>query len=112
MVLLFSGFYVIAGIVQIGYWAIENSFAPPHIGVLGVVSLIVAYGLFRMKKWSVPLVIGLFFVGLTFAATTLYASLLVQTFGAALLFHIALIAYMIILLMTVLYIVAKKEDFN
>ena len=112
LVLLFSLFYIIVGIVEVGYWVIENFAAPPHIGVLGVLSLITAYGLFRKKKWSVPLVIGLFFVGLTFAATTLYASLLVQTFGAAMLFHTALIAYMIILLITVLFIIAKKEEFN
>ena len=112
MVLLFSLFYIIVGIVEVGYWAIENFAAPPHIGVLGVLSLITAYGLFRMKKWSVPLVIGLFFVGLTFGATTLYTSLMVQTLGGALLFHTALIAYMILLLVAFIYIVAKKENFK
>ena len=65
MVLLFSIFYIIAGIVEIGYWALENFSAPPHIIVLGILSLITAYGLFKMKKWAVPLVIALFFIGVT-----------------------------------------------
>ena len=112
MVFLFSLFYIIVGIVQVGYWTIENFTAPPHIGVLGILSLITAYGLFRMKKWSVPLVIGLFLVGLAFGATTLNTSFVLQTFGGAPLFHTALIAYMIILLMAFVYTVAKREDFN
>ena len=112
MVFLFSLFYIIVGIVQVGYWTIENFTAPPHIGVLGILSLITAYGLFRMKKWSVPLVIGLFLVGLAFGATTLNTSIVLQTFGGAPLFHTALIAYMIILLIAFIYTVAKRENFN
>ena len=50
MVLLFSIFYIVVGIVEVGYWALENFSAPPHIVVLGILSLITAYGFFRMKK--------------------------------------------------------------
>ena len=60
-VLLFSIFYIAVGIAEVGYFAIENFVAPPHIPVLGILSLIAAYSLFKMKRWSVPLVIGLFF---------------------------------------------------
>ena len=95
-----------------GYWAIEHAAAPPHIAVIGILSLITAYGFFRMKKWSVPLVISLFFVGLTFGALTLNTSVGLQTFGGALLFHTALIVYMIILLVAFIYTIAKREDFN
>jgi hypothetical protein len=112
MVFLFSLFYIIVGIVEVGYWAIENFSAPPHIALLGILSLITAYGFFKMKKWSVPLVISLFFVGLTFGAMTLNSSLVLQTFGGALLFHIALIVYMLLLLIAFIYTVAKREDFN
>lgn len=112
MVFLFSLFYIAVGIVQVGYWAIENFAAPPHIAILGILSLITAYGLFRMKKWSVPFVIVLFFVGLAFGAITLNTSIELQTFGGAPLFHTALIAYMIILLIALIYTVAKREDFN
>jgi hypothetical protein len=112
VVFLFSLFYIIVGILQVGYWAIENSAAPPTIIVLGVLSLITAYGFFRMKKWSVPLVIGVFFLGVTFAAVTLNTSILLQSFGGALLFHTALIGYMIILLIALLYTLMKREDFN
>ncbi|UCC58018.1 MAG: hypothetical protein JSW14_06575 [Candidatus Bathyarchaeum sp.] len=112
MVLLFSVFYIIVGIIEVGYWAIEIFAAPPHIGILGILSLITAYGFFRMKKWSVPLVIGLFFLGITFGAVTLNTSLVLQTFGGAPLFNTALIAYMIILLVAFIYTITKREDFN
>jgi len=111
-VLLFTIFYVAVGIVEVGYFAIESSAAPPHIPVLGILSLITAYTVFKMKKWALPLVVGLFFVGITFGATTLSNSLELQAFGGAMLFHLALIAYMIILLIASVYILAKRENFN
>jgi hypothetical protein len=111
-VLLFSIFYVAVGIAEVGYFAIESSATPPHIPVLGILSLITAYTVFKTKKWALPLVVGLFFVGITFGATTLSNSLELQTFGDAMLFHLALIAYMIILLIASVYIVAKRENFS
>jgi len=111
-VLLFTIFYVAVGIAEVGYFAIESSAAPPHIPVLGILSIITAYTVFKMRKWALPLVVGLFFVGITFGATTLSNSLELQTFGDAMLFHLALIAYMIILLIASVYIVARREKFD
>ena len=111
-VLLFTIFYVAVGIIEVGYFAIESSAAPPHIPVLGILSLITAYTVCKMKKWALPLVVGLFLVGITFGATTLSNSLELQTFGHAMLFHTALIAYVIILLIASVYIVAKRENFS
>jgi len=111
-VLLFSIFYIAVGIAELGYFASENFAAPLHIPVLGILSLVTAYSLFKIKRLSEPLVIGLFVTGITFGATTLSNSIALQTFGGAILFHIALIAYMIILLIISIYIVARRENFN
>ncbi len=111
-ILIFSIFYIAVGIAEVGYFAIENFTAPMHIPVLGILSLITAYSLLKMKRWSVPLVIGLFVTGITFGATTLSNSIALQTFGGAMLFHIALIAYMVILLIVSIYTVARRENFN
>ena len=110
--LLFSIFYIAVGIAEVCYFAIENFAAPLHIPVLGILSLITAYSLLKMKRWSVPLVIGLFVTGITFGVTTLSNSIALQTFGGAMLFHIALIAYMVILLIVSIYTVARRENFN
>jgi hypothetical protein len=105
-------FYIAVGIAQIGYFAIESLAAPLHIPVLGILSLITAYSIFTMKKWTMPLVVGLLLLGITFGATTLSNSVALQTFGGAMLFHIALIAYMLVLLIVSIYIATKRESFN
>jgi len=110
--LLFSIFYIAVGIAEVGYFAIENFAAPAHIPVLGILSLITAYSILKMKKWALPIVVGLFVTGITFGATTLSDSITLQTFGGAMLFHITLITYMLILLIASAYIVTKRENFN
>ena len=55
---------------------------------------------------------AIFFLGITFSATALYNSVIWQTFEGALLFHTALIAYMIIQLIAFVYVVAKREKFE
>ena len=112
IVFLFSVFYIIAGAVEVSYLVVENFRAAPHIGVLGLLSLITAYGLFKMRKWAVLLVTALFFLGITFGATAISDSVILQTFGGTLLLNIALIAYMIILLIAFIYVVAKREKFQ
>ena len=110
--LLFSIFYAVAGAAEIYILAVTNFTGPPHLGVLGLLSLIAAYGLLRMRKWSVLLVTALFFLGVTFGAITLYDSIVLQTFEGALLFHVALIAYLIITVVAFIYVAAKRKDFE
>ena len=109
---LIAIFYIAVGIAEIGYFVIESFAAPIHIPVLGILSIITAYSLFTMKKLVLPLIIGLFFVGITFGAATLSNSVALQTFGGAMLFHIALIAYMILLLIASIYVVKQRENFS
>jgi len=110
-VLLFSIFYVVVGVADL-FVLVTTNFTVFYIGVLGLLNLFTAYGLFRKKRWSVPLVIALFFIGVTFGATTLYYSITSQTFEGALVFHIALIAYLIMTLATSIYVIAKREKFQ
>jgi uncharacterized membrane protein (DUF2068 family) len=110
LVLLFTTFYAVAGIAQIGYFAIASSTAPPHLAVLGILSLITAFSLFQMYKWTVPLAVLMFITGITMGVTTLSNSLALQEFGDALLINVALIVYMIVLLIVSLFVVAKREN--
>ena len=109
--LMFSIFYIVAGIAQLASFAIEGS-APLHLPLLGIVSIVTGYLVFSMKKWAVPLVAGLLVVGIVFGATTLSSSMALQTFGGAMLLHVALIAYIILLLVASLYLLAQKEKLN
>jgi len=109
--LVFSVFYVVVGVAEVFVLAMSN-FTVFHIGVLGLLNLFTAYGLFRMKRWSVPIVIALLFLGITFGATTLYYSVVLQTFEGALLFHVALIAYLLMTLVASTYVIWKREEFQ
>ncbi len=113
-VLATSIFYVIVGGAEAIVLALSN-FSLVHVGPLAVLSLITAYGLFRMKKWSVFLVTILFFPAITFGAFTFYASVIGQTFYPSvdvLLFHLALIVYLILTLIALIYVVAVRKDFK
>lgn len=60
-----SIFYVIVGIAfLVLLWM--TGFAP-QLGIIGVFSLITAYGLFQKRSWSIWLIVILFFVATTFS---------------------------------------------
>jgi hypothetical protein len=110
--LVIAIFYVLIGIAELGYFVIEGLNTPLHVLVLGILSLVTGYTIFVMKKWALPLVLGLLLVGLTFGITTLSNSITLQTFGDAMMLHISLIVYMILLIVFSIYILAKRNDFN
>ena len=110
--LVLSIFYIAIGIVELGYFAVENLSAPIHIPILGILNIITAYFVFKAKKWALPLVIGLLVTGITFSTTTLFNSIIWQTFEGAILFHLVLIMYMIISVIASIYIIIKKEKLN
>jgi len=113
-VAVFSIFYAIVGVAIISILALSN-FTIPHAMVLAFLSLITAYGLFRMKKWAVLLTIILFFLGTAFSAPLLYHSIMVEPFFSSLetsLLNLTLIAYMIGLFAALLYVAAKRENFQ
>jgi len=107
----FSIFYAIAGGADL-YLLILSNFNLGHVGVLGILSLTTAYGLIKRKTWTVWLVAILLFSGITFGATTLYASIRIQTFNPnpeVLLFHLTLIAYIAMTIVASVYVLARRE---
>lgn len=65
-----SIFYAIVGIVFLVLLPL-TAFAP-HIGLLGIISLVTAYGLFRKRAWSFWLIVILFVSYTTFALFMIY----------------------------------------
>lgn len=111
-VTLFSVFYAIVGCVLLAYVGLSSFRAPPTVGILGFLSLVTAYGLIKTRKWSIILVIALFFVGTTFGATELYPSIVRQTLNLnieIMMFNLALIVYLIVMLAATIYIVARRR---
>jgi len=95
-------FYAIVGIVCFAALPMANF--PPHIGIIGILSLITAYGVFKKRVWTIWLVVMLFFIATTFSAVTLYYSL-----GKDLLLDIGMIAYLIFTWVFTVYTAAKRK---
>lgn len=109
---LLSVFYVISGGAN-AFILIVDSFRFMPAGVLAVLSFMVAYGLLKGRKWSVRLVVVMFFPVVTFASFTLYASVLWYTFYPSLemlLFHFSLIMYIILSFISFVYVTAKRKS--
>lgn len=113
-IIAFSVFYAVTGFAEI-YILFLSGFRLFPLGFLSVLSIISAYGLVKMKNWCIWFVVLRFFLGTTFAATTLYASIWIQTFNPsfyALSFHLVLIVYLIITLIATIYVLKKRESFH
>ena len=107
----FSIFYAIAGGANL-YLLVISNFTLGYVGVLGILSLTTAYGLIKKKSWALWLVAFLLFSGITFGATTLYASIRIQTFNPnleGLLLHLTLIAYIAMIIVASVYVLARRE---
>jgi nicotinamide riboside transporter PnuC len=63
-------FYAVVGIAFLVLLPMANF--PPHIGIIGIFSLVAAYGLLRKRVWTIWFVIILFFVATTFSALMIY----------------------------------------
>lgn len=95
-------FYAIAGIIFFAFLPIANF--PPHIGIIGIFSLLTAYGLFKKRAWAIWLVLMLFFIATTFSAFTIY-----YVFGNDLFLSIGMITYLILTWVFTAYTTAKRR---
>ena len=93
-------FYAVAGIILLAVLPLANF--PPHIGIIGILSLLTAYGLFGKRAWTIWFVIIVFLVGTTFSVATLY-------FGRDLLLDISMIAYLILTWIFTAYVTNKRK---
>lgn len=67
-----SFFYAVVGIAFLALLPLSGF--PPDIGILGILSLIAAYGIFRKRAWSLWFVVILFLAGTTFALYVIYSA--------------------------------------
>jgi hypothetical protein len=69
--LLSIGFYAVTGALLLAFLPIIGF--PPHVGFLGIISLITAYSLFVKRFWAPWLAFVLLFANTAFSAVTLYS---------------------------------------
>jgi len=113
---LLAVFYTVVGAFQIVILALSSAtLIPPHVGALAILSFIAAYGLFRTRKWSVWLVIVLFFPQLVFGLASLYASIALYALlpeVSVLLLNIALAVFIVLSFTSFVYVAAKRKTFQ
>jgi hypothetical protein len=109
---LFAIFYLIAGIANLLILGMHN-FRLLHVTLVAFLSLITAFGLYRMRSWSLWLVTGLFFI------TTTYSALMLNAYSTNyatnpditnLLAILTWAAYLILTWIATTYILAKRKN--
>ncbi len=96
-------FYAIAGLFLLVL--LPFSGFPPHVALLGITSLIAAYGLLMQRSWAKWLVAGLFFVATTFTLYTLYYALAIDAVTSA-----GMIVYALLTWLFTLIVVRKRNE--
>jgi hypothetical protein len=96
-------FYAVVGIICFAVLAIVD-FSLVHIGIIGILSLITAYGLLRSRAWTLWVVVALLFIATTFSAYTLYFA-----FEKDVLLDVGIIAYLLFTWIFTAYTAAKRK---
>ena len=112
--LLLAIFYAVVGILQLATLAVID-IRMMWIGALAILSLIAAYGLFTARRWAVWLVIGLFFPQAVFAVFSLNGVISLYSLSAELiplLMEVSLGAFLVLSLVSFIYVAAKRETFE
>lgn len=95
-------FYAVVGLVFLVL--LPMSGFPPHVALLGIFSLVTAYGMLRKRAWSFWLVLILFFSGTTFAFFMIY-----NVLNRDLILGIGMIVYLILTWIFTAYVGAKRN---
>lgn len=101
---MFVAFVFYAAVGIFSFAVLVMDFRLIHIGIIGILNLITAYGLIKKRDWAIWLIIALFFIATTFSAITLYYVL-----GNDLLLAISMIAYLILTWVFTAYMAAKRK---
>jgi len=96
-------FYAVVGIICFAVLTIVD-FSLIHVSIIGILSLITAYGLLKSRAWALWVVISLLFIATTFSAYTLYFA-----FEKDLLLDVGTIAYLVLTWVFTAYTAAKRK---
>jgi hypothetical protein len=96
-------FYAVTGIILLAFLPLTGF--PPHVGFIGILSLITAYSLFEKRGWTPWLVAVLF---ITITAFTL--DILISVGFSNVLVALSMLAYAALTLMFTAYIILKRKD--
>lgn len=79
---------------------------PFHVALLGIASILAAYGLLFQRSWAAWIVVALFLVATVFSLYTLYFVMSVDVFAS-----VAMIAYAVLTWVFTIIVLKKPKDF-
>ena len=101
---MFTAFVFYAAVGIICFIVLAMDFRLVHIGIIGIFSLITAYGLFKKRAWTIWLIAMLFFIVTAFSVYNLYYFL-----GKDLILDVSMIVYLILTWVFTAYTAAKRK---
>ncbi|RJS80499.1 hypothetical protein CW708_00465 [Candidatus Bathyarchaeota archaeon] len=96
-------FYLLTGIILFIVLGL-NGFNFIHIGILAILNVIAAYGLFKKRGWSLWVVTILFFLNISFSAFNLY-----YFFGSNIFLDLSLTVFIILTVIFTICVAAKRD---
>ena len=96
-------FYAVTGIILLAF--LPSTYFPPHLGFLGILSLITAYSLFVKRVWAPWLVVILFITNTAFSLGILYSVGFSNAIAA-----LGMLAYAVLTWVFTAYIILKIKD--
>ena len=96
-------FFAVTGIILLAFLPLTGY--PPHVGFLGILSLITAYSLFVKRGWAPWLVAVLFIVNSAFALDTLFSVGFSNVLVA-----LSMVGYAVLTWIFSAYVLLKRKD--
>lgn len=109
---ILSALYFIAGATLLALMT-QPKYIPAHLGLLGILNIIVSYSITKMKRWTLYVtastsLLGLVFGGFSLAVTiSFFSSDLVDMLVLS-----GIIAYMALSVATLVYLALKRNKFS
>lgn len=103
--LLASVFYLVAGVLCFYFLATSPSLI--HVGMIGILSIITAYGVFSKRFWAFWTAIILFFMVTMFSAVMLY-----YFFGTEIIIDLSFAAYLVLTWIATAYLASKRKNLS
>jgi hypothetical protein len=96
-------FYAVTGLILLAF--LPLTVYPPHVGFLGIFSLIIAYSLFAKRGWA-PWLVAIFFI-----VNTAFSLVVLFSVGFSnIIIALSMLAYAVLTWMFTAYLLLKRKD--
>ena len=110
--LFFVLFYLVAAVANFAILGIYG-LGLFHVSLVAVLSLLAAFGLYRLRRWSLWFVVGLFFIATTYGAIMLNATWkeYLSSMDIGVVFGVLVwVLYLALTWIATTYVVAKRKN--